>query len=144
MGGASSSLRLRSASRSIALAILILGTAAALPYAQSLGLIGPDAARRTMQVMIGLILAAYANVMPKDIGPWRSSAEATARAQSLLRVAGWSMTLAGLIYAGLWAFAPLAVADIAATAVVAVALVITIGYAGTALQACRAKRTSPS
>ena len=55
-----------------------------------------------------------------------------------------SMTLAGLIYAGLWAFAPLAVADIAATAVVAVALAITIGYAGTALQACRAKRTSPS
>ena len=57
----------------VALAALILGMAAGLRYAQSLDLIGPAAARRTMQVAIGLMLAAYSNLMPKDVGPWRSS-----------------------------------------------------------------------
>ena len=63
---------LKRTSFAVALAVLILGTAAALRYAQGLDLIGADAARRTMQVMIGLILAAYANLMPKDVGRWRS------------------------------------------------------------------------
>ena len=71
----------------VAFAVLILGMAASLKYAQSLELIAPDAAKRTMQVAIGLMLAAYANLMPKDVGPWRASALAMARSQSALRVA---------------------------------------------------------
>ena len=84
----------------VAFAVLILGMAAGLKYAQSLDLVGPEAAKRTMQVTIGLMLAAYANLMPKDVGPWRASSLAMARSQSALRVGGWSMTLAGLVYAG--------------------------------------------
>jgi hypothetical protein len=126
----------------LALAALILGMATGLRYAQSLDLIGPDAARRIMQVAIGLMLAAYANLMPKDVGPWRSAA-AAARTQSALRVGGWSMTLAGLVYAGLWAFAPLAFADVASIVVVALAMVITMGYAGRMLLACRASKQLP-
>ena len=127
----------------VALAVLILGTAAGLNYAQSLDLIGPDAARRTMQVMIGLILAAYSNLMPKDVGPWRASAAAVARAQSALRVGGWSMTLAGLAYAGLWAFAPLGFADVASMVIVASAMLITMGYGGWTLLACRSSKRQP-
>ncbi len=135
---------LKRTSFAIAVAVLILGTAAALRYAQGLDLIGPDAAKRTMQVMIGLILAAYSNLMPKDVGRWRASALAMARAQSALRVGGWSMTLAGLAYAGLWAFAPLAFADVASIVVVASAMLITIGYGGWTLLTCRSKRTTAS
>ena len=135
---------LKRTSFAVALAVLILGTAAALNYAQGLDLIGPDAAKRTMQVMIGLILAAYSNLMPKDVGRWRASAVAVARAQSARRVGGWSMTLAGLAYAGLWAFAPLAFADLAAMAVVASAMLITMGYGGWTLLACRSKQTTAS
>ncbi len=135
---------LKRTSSALALAVLLLGTAAALSYAQGLDLIGPDAARRTMQVMIGLMLAAYANLMPKDVGRWRASALAVARAQSALRVGGWSMTLAGLAYAGLWAFAPLAIADVASMAVVASAMLITMGYGGWMLLACRSKHTTAS
>ena len=120
------------------------GTAAALSYAQGIDLIDSDAARRTMQVMIGLILAAYSNLMPKDVGRWRASARAMARAQSALRVGGWSLTLAGLAYAGLWAFAPLAVADVAAMVVVAVAMLITMGYGGWTFASCRRQDDSPS
>ena len=53
----------------VAFAVLILGMAAGLEYAQSLDLIAPDVAKRAMQVTIGLMLAAYANLMPKDVGP---------------------------------------------------------------------------
>lgn len=126
----------------IAVAVLILGTAAGLSYAQSVGLIGSEAAKRTIQVTIGLTLAAYSNLMPKDVGRWRASALAVARAQSALRVGGWSMTLAGLAHAGLWAFAPLPVAVVAATAVVASAMLITLGYLGRTLLACRSKQTT--
>ncbi len=133
---------LKRMSMAIAVAILFLGTAAAVTYAQSLDLIGPDAAKRTIQVMSGLILAAYANLMPKDVGRWQASAVAVARAQSALRVGGWSMTLAGLAYAGLWAFAPLGVANIASIVVVASAMLITMGFGGWTLLACRSKRTA--
>jgi hypothetical protein len=135
---------LKRTSIAVGLGVIILGTAAALRYAQALDLIGPDAAKRTMQVMIGVMFAAYSNLMPKDLGPWQASAAAMARAQSALRVGGWTLTLAGLSYAGLWAFAPLAFADVASTAVVASALVITMGYGGWTFLACRVKRSTTS
>jgi hypothetical protein len=135
---------LKRMSFAIALAALFLGTAAALHYAQAIDLIGPDAARRTIQVMSGLILAAYANLMPKDVGPWRASTRAMAKGQSALRVGGWSMTLAGLAYAGLWAFAPLGFANVTSMIVVASALLITMGYGGWTFLACRSRRTTAS
>ena len=127
----------------VAFAVLILGMAAGLKYAQSLDLIGPDAAKRTMQVTIGLMLAVR---QPDAEGCWprRASALAMARSQSALRVGGWSMTLAGLVYAGLWAFAPLAFADVASMVIVASAMVITMGYAGRTLLACRSSQTTAS
>lgn len=133
---------LKRTSAAVALAVIILGTAAALSYAQTSDLIGPDAAKRTMQVMICLMLAAYSNLMPKDVGRWRASALAMARAQSALRVGGWSLTLAGLASAGLWAFAPLAFAGVAAMVVVASAMLITLGYGGWTLLASCSKQTT--
>src|SRR5690606_40631657 len=133
-------MMLKRTSVAIVLAILILGVSAVLSYAQNAGLIGAGPARRTMQVLIGLSLAAYANLMPKEIGAWRASTAAMARAQSVRRVGGWSMTLAGLTYAALWAFAPLDVANIASVAVVAVAMLITLGYGGWSIFACRPSR----
>ena len=131
---------LKRMSFAIALAVVTLGMAAGLEYARSVDLIGPDAARRIMQVTIGLILAVYSNLMPKDVGPWRASAAAVARTQAALRVGGWSLTLAGLAYAGLWAFAPLAFADVASTVIVASAMLITMGYGGWTLLACRSSK----
>ncbi len=127
----------------LALAVFILAAAAALRYAQDLGSISPDAARRAMQVTIGLILAAYANLMPKDVGRWRASARAAARSQSVLRVGGWSLTLAGLGHAGLWAVAPIALADVAATAIVAIATLVTVGYGVWAFASCRWQDARP-
>lgn len=127
----------------LALAAFILATAAALDYAEEAGEVSADSARRAMQVVIGLVLAAYANLLPKQLGRTRNSPSAEARSQSALRVGGWSMTLAGLAYAALWAFAPLPVADVASMAVVAASLAATLGYALWAYAACRAHSRSP-
>jgi hypothetical protein len=128
---------LKRTSVALALAALVLASAAALRYAEGLEMIGVDAARRTMQVMIGLILAAYANLMPKDVGPWRASASVAIRRQSARRVGGWTLTLAGLGYALFWAFTPIAFAAVAGPVVVATALLITVTYAGRTLTTCR-------
>jgi hypothetical protein len=131
---------LKRTSFAIVLAVLFLGTAGGLAYAQSLDLIEPDIVKRTMQVISGLMLAAYANLMPKHVGKWPASPLAVKRAQSALRVGGWSLTLAGLAYAGLWAFAPIDFANIASVVVVATATLVTMSYAGWTLVACRSRR----
>lgn len=121
----------------IALAALILGSALALRYAEGSGMISDETGRRSMQVLIGLMLAGYANLMPKQLGRARGSAVAEARTQAALRVGGWSLTLGGLTFAALWAFAPLNFADVASVVVVASALLLTLGYAIWAFTACR-------
>ena len=135
---------LKRISVSLALAAFILGMAAGLRYARSLEIISADSATRTMQVMIGLILAAYANVMPKDIGQWRGAARAATTSQSALRVGGWSLTLAGFVYAGLWAFTPIAFANVAAMVVVAAATLVTAAYGAWALFMCRRTESRPT
>jgi hypothetical protein len=134
---------LKRTSIALALAVFILGAAAALRYAENLGHVSPESAKRAMQVLIGLILAAYANFMPKDVGQWRASARAVPKSQSALRVGGWSLTLAGLGYAGIWAVAPIAFADVAATAIVAIAMLVTLGYSVWAFVSCRWRHQQP-
>lgn len=126
----------------LGLAAVFLAVAAGLRFAANEAMISDDLARRVVQVLIGLGLAAYANVMPKQLGGPRKSAEAETRAQAALRVGGWSMTLAGLAHAGLWAFAPLSFANPASTVVVASAAVLTLAYAVWCFTACR--RGSPA
>jgi hypothetical protein len=121
----------------LVLAAAILAVAAGLRYGQTAGWLTADTARRAMQVLIGLCLASYANVIPKQLGRPSASARVAASTQAALRVGGWSMTLAGLAYAGLWAFAALTVADIASMVVIMAAMVITLGYAVRAWATCR-------
>lgn len=128
----------------IALAALIIAAALALRYAEGAGWIGDEAARRTMQVLVGLMLAGYANMMPKQLGRPRGSPRAEAAAQAALRVGGWSMTLAALAYAGLWAFAPLNIADTASIAVVGGATALTLGYSLWAFTTCRRAGGAPT
>jgi hypothetical protein len=121
----------------IALAAFILGSAFAVSYAEGAGWIGDEGAKRTMQVLIALMLAAYANMMPKQLGRLRGAPRAEAAAQAALRVGGWSLTLASLVYAALWAFAPLGVADVASIAVLGSATALTLGYSLWSFTTCR-------
>ena len=121
----------------LVLAAAILLVSVGLHAARDAGLLGGDGAKRATQVLIGLMLAAYANLMPKQVGGAARSPRAEARARAALRVGGWSLTLAGLAYAGLWGFAPLAFADTASMVVVAAATAATLGYAVWSFATCR-------
>lgn len=120
----------------LAIAVVIIGSSAALTYAGSRGIIGDETGRRIMQVMFGSLLAAYANVAPKELGRWRSL-EAARRSQSAQRIGGWSLTLAGVGYAALWALAPVAVAETAGFVLVAAATLLAVGSAVRAFVLCR-------
>ena len=81
----------------------ILALALAASLARKAGYIEPDTAVRVVIATIGLMVAWQGNRIPKTFVP-------SACARQAKRIAGWSMALSGLIYAGLYAFAPLHVA----------------------------------
>lgn len=99
--------------------IVVLALVASL--ARKLGYVDSDTVTRLVIAATGLMIAAFGNRMPKAFVP-------SQRARQVQRVGGWSLVLSGIVYAGLWAFAPMQVAVVAGTAVVAAGLVVTVGY----------------
>jgi len=99
------------------LVALTLGAKAA----SHLGYVDGDTVTRAVIGLNGLVIAWYGNRIPKTIAP-------TACALQAKRVAGWSMVLSGLVYVGLWAFAPINVALAAGCGAVAAGMAVTLGY----------------
>lgn len=95
---------------------LALGTT----LARNLGYLAAEAVTLVIG-MNGIMIAWYGNRMPKALAP-------SATARQLARVAGWSMALSGLVYAGLWAFAPIQVAVIGGCGAVRTGIAVTFGY----------------
>jgi hypothetical protein len=99
--------------------IILLALAATL--ARRLGYIDQDTVLRVVIGINGLMIAYYGNRAPKAVAP-------SACAGQIARVAGWSLVLSGLVYAGLWAFAPIPVAVAGGTAAVLTGMLVTLGY----------------
>lgn len=99
----------------------IIALALAATLARNLGYIDQDAVLRIVIGINGLMIAYYGNRAPKAVAP-------SAYAQQIARVAGWSMVLSGLVYAGLWAFAPIPLAIWLGCAAVAAGMLVTFGY----------------
>ncbi len=110
----------------IVLALAFAGAALALKFAQHHQMISADFATRAFQAAIGLVLAAYGNLMPKsepECGDvW------SARKQALLRTGGWLFTIAGLGYAVIWLAVPMERASDLSMALVGSATAITLVY----------------
>ena len=98
----------------------MLALALAAKYAHARGYVGDDVAMRTL-AMNGLLIAYYGNNIPKRVAPH-------AVARKAQRFSGWTQVLSGLTYAGLWAFAPIPVAETVGTAVVLAGVVLVLGY----------------
>lgn len=126
----------------LGLAALILGAALAVSYARSAGLIGDDLGDRIVMVVLGLVVAVMNNAVPKQLAPPRASAEAEALAQAVRRVGGWAMTLGGLAWAAIWAFAPIAAANPLAIAVMVAAMAVTAGHGLWAWRRCKGLRSA--
>jgi hypothetical protein len=106
---------------SLAWAVGIIAVALAATFARRLGAIDGDTVTRIVLGVTGLMVAWYGNRMPKTFVPNAGARQGT-------RVGGWSMALSGLVYAGLWAFAPLPVALFVGCGAILVGMAVTIGY----------------
>lgn len=122
----------------LALAAGLIVAALGSKFAAGSGWIDADTAARIVQVVIGLVLVGYGNILPKTLSRPRATREAERRTQTALRTTGWTMTLAGLAWAGLWAFAPESLARPLGMLAVAAALVTALGLG---LWACRTPET---
>ena len=101
----------------IGIVVLALGAT----YARKLGYIEGETVTRLVLGATGLMIAWFGNRMPKTFVP-------SARARQAQRVGGWSMALSGLVYAGLWAFAPFDVALLGGCGAILVGIAVTVGY----------------
>lgn len=88
--------------------------------ARKLGYIDGETVTRVVGVN-GLMIAWYGNLMPKTFVPSHAARQAR-------RVASWSLVLSGLVYAGLWAFAPIPVAVAGGCGAIIIGIAVTIGY----------------
>jgi hypothetical protein len=101
------------------LGILVLALVAS--YARKLGHLDGDTVTRLVIGANGLMIAAFGNRMPKAFVP-------NDCARRVRRVGGWSLVLSGLVYAALWAFAPIPVAVAGGTVAVLAGIAVTGGY----------------
>jgi len=105
----------------IAWAVGIVAVALAASYARKLGYIDQDTTTRVVIGLNGLMIAWIGNRLPKSVAP-------STCVGRVKRVGGWSMVLSGLVYAGLWAFAPTNVAVAGGCAAVIAGIAVTAGY----------------
>ncbi len=106
---------------SIAWAVGLIGLALVATLARKLGLVEGDTVTRIVMGAIGLMLVWYGNRMPKAFVPQAS-------ARRVARVGGWVMVLSGIVYAGVWMFAPLPVAVAGGCAAVLSGIAVTFVY----------------
>ncbi len=99
----------------------ILVVALVASFARKQGYVDGETVTRIVIGLTGLMIAWFGNRMPKAFVP-------SACARQARRVAGWSLVLSGLVYAGLFAFAPIPVAVAGGCGAVATGIAVTIGY----------------
>ena len=106
---------------SLAWGIGIVVLALCTSYARKHGYMDGDTVTRLVVGTNGLMIAWFGNRMPKAFVP-------DAWARQVRRVGGWAMALSGLVYAALWAFAPIPVAVAGGSGAVIAGIVVTFGY----------------
>ncbi len=99
----------------------LIAAALAATAAKQAGWIDGDAVTRIVMGGTGLMLAWFGNRMPKTWVP-------QAAARRVNRVAGWSQAISGLVYAGLWAFAPFDTALWLGCGAIVFGIAVTVAY----------------
>lgn len=120
--------------------MVMTGAALLLALARAQGWIDGALVMRAYNVIFGLTFAAYCNFIPKMYGPAPRSLHHATLAQAARRVSSWAMTMAFLVWAALWAFAPQELAKIVSVAAVGVSIAVSLGYAVWKSAACRRSR----
>jgi hypothetical protein len=105
----------------LAWGIGILVAALVASFARKLGYVDGETVTRVVIGLTGLMIASFGNRLPKTFVP-------SCKARQARRVAAWSLVLSGLVYAALWAFAPIPVAVAGGCGAVLLGMAVTIGY----------------
>lgn len=99
----------------------LIAVALGASLARQQGYVDGDTVTRIVLGLTGLMIAWYGNRMPKTFVP-------DGQIRQAKRVGGWALALSGLIYAGLWAFAPMPVALIGGCGAIIAGMAVTFGY----------------
>jgi hypothetical protein len=99
----------------------IVVVALAASFARKMGYMDDETVKRLVIGMTGLMIAGFGNRMPKTFVP-------SAWGRQARRVAAWSLVLSGLVYAGLWAFAPISVAVWLGSGTVLAGILVTFSF----------------
>lgn len=92
----------------IALAALLIALSLLTAFARQLGISdNPDIAIRLVNIVIGLVLARYGNIVPRQLVRYEQDSDRPARRQACLRFCGWAFALGGLGYAAIWLALPI-------------------------------------
>lgn len=118
----------------IAWAVGILAVALAASWARKQGYMDGETVTRVVIGLNGLMIAWIGNRMPKMAAP-------SAAIGRVKRVGGWAMVLSGLVYAGVWAFAPMPVAVAVGCAAIIAGILVTTGYC--MVQRSKARAAAP-
>jgi hypothetical protein len=90
--------------------------------ARKLGYVDGDTVMRLVMGINGLLIVWYGNRIPKTV------IARSAQARQAQRVAGWSQVISGLIYTGLFLFAPIRLAALGGASAVFAGMAVTLGY----------------
>jgi hypothetical protein len=86
--------------------------------------LSPEAVRRMLGGLLGAVVVAYANAVPKALTPLMQLRCDPAAEQALRRFTGRSLVLGGASYGVTWAIAPLPYANLLAAGFLATALLL--------------------
>ena len=125
--------RFRGDKTHIRFAIAVAAALLAIPLGAKLGLAlgwieadNGDLMSRLFGIAGGLILAAYGNVIPRQLDRYDPVKGDPARWQRLQRRAAWSFVLAGLACAALWVVLPIRAAALWSTVPVALSIILVL------------------
>jgi len=105
---------------SLVWAAAIIGLSLGATALLTLGYISDDTATRVVGIN-GLMIAWYGNRMPKVLAPSNV-------ARRIQRVGGWAFVLSGIVYASVWAFAPIDAAVLFGCGAVLTGMAVTFAY----------------
>jgi hypothetical protein len=111
--------------RSLVMAALFIGAAFLLKRLTP-GYLGEQISGRLLGILMGLVVAAYANTAPKALTPLIQMRCDPASEQRVRRFAGWTLTLGGVAYAATWLIVPYGSAGVIAMGLLGAAVLLVI------------------
>ncbi|PWF49102.1 hypothetical protein C7C56_008205 [Massilia glaciei] len=111
--------------RSILAAAFILGASAALAWLAP-DYISAEWSQRLLGALLGAVVVAYSNAIPKILTARARAASSPAADQAARRFAGWSLVLGGLGYMGASLFAPIGMASLVGAGLLGTGLLLAV------------------